>query len=58
MGWRDLTASSRQAMADHASNNPGCADGEVTARTWRDNRTEPPTVSQHVSCGTCEETLR
>ncbi len=58
MGWRDLTDSSRQAMADHATSSPRCADGEVTARTVRDNRTDPPTVTQDVTCDTCRETLR
>lgn len=56
-GWKSLKPSSQEAMSAHAKASPGCVSGTVSARTFRDNRTDPPTISQELTCDTCRAEL-
>lgn len=56
-GWKSLQTSGKQAMAAHAKASPRCSKGSVTARTVRDRRTSPPTVTQSLTCDTCGAAL-
>jgi hypothetical protein len=56
-GWKSLQTLGKQAMAAHAKASPRCSKGSVTARTVRDRRTSPPTVTQSLTCDTCGAAL-
>lgn len=56
-GWRSLRPESKTSMSAHAKASPRCASGAVTARTIRDNRTSPPTITQSITCDTCGAAL-
>lgn len=56
-GWKSLTGPSRQSMSAHAKTSPRCVGGSVSARTFRDNRTDPPTITQQLTCDTCRADL-
>lgn len=56
-GWKSLRPDGREAMSRHAKDSPRCIGGTASARTFRDNRTDPPTVTQTVSCDTCRKNL-
>lgn len=56
-GWKSLKPGARAAMEGHATTSPKCAGGAVTARTIRDNQTDPPTVTQEVTCDGCGKRL-
>jgi hypothetical protein len=51
--WNGLHVASWSAMKSHADASPQCAKGTFSAQTIRDRRTDPPRVSQRMSCDTC-----
>lgn len=51
--WNGLQVSSWSAMKAHADASPRCANGTFSAKTIRDRRTDPPRVTQQMSCDTC-----
>jgi hypothetical protein len=57
-GWKSLQSGSKAAMEGHAAASPKCARGTATAKTVRDRRTDPPTVTQQLVCDTCGSRIR
>lgn len=55
--WRGLQVSSWSAMKSHADANKRCAGGTFSAKTFRDRRTDPPKVTQEMSCDTCGKVI-
>jgi hypothetical protein len=56
-GWKSLRPDSLKAMTDHAAASPRCVGGTASALTIRDRRTNPPTVTQKLTCDTCKAQL-
>lgn len=55
--WRGLQVSSWSAMKSHADANKRCAGGTFSAKTYHDRRTDPPKVTQEMSCDTCGKVI-
>lgn len=55
--WRGLQVESWGRMKAHADQNKRCAGGTFSAKTFRDRRTDPPKVTQEMSCDTCGKVI-